>query len=303
MKEKILRLNLYFGLCLLALSAVCLGFQFSFMKTWFFSFAWWSFILIMDSINFRKSKTSPLSDSFRNFLFSAFISVFVWLIFELFNLRLRNWSYHNLPSNIFIRWLGYFVAFATVIPALRELALFAEGIFKGKNLALFKIRTTSALLKAFLAMGIVSVFLSLTWPRIFFPFVWLCFIFLLEPINYWLKNETILRDGGEKWTKFWSWLSAGFVAGFLWEFWNFWASSRWEYTLPYLNFWKVFQMPVFGYTGFLPFALEIFAIYHLLSFVWKKVQGRILIKSAIIVALLIFCAGGFYLIDALTLVR
>lgn len=303
MKEKILLLNLYFGLCILALSAVCLVFQVPFMKTWFFSFAWWSFILVMDSLNFRKSKSSPLSDSFGNFLFSAFISVFVWLIFELFNLRLRNWSYHNLPSNLFIRWLGYFVAFATVIPAIRELAWFVESILKGKNLALFKIRVTPFLLKAFFGAGIVSVVLPLTWPRIFFPCVWLCFIFLLEPVNYRLKNENLLKDGEEKWTRFWSWISAGLAAGFLWEFWNFWASSRWEYSLPYLNFWKVFQMPVFGYTGFMPFALEIFAIYYFLSFVHKKLQGRIFLKSVIIVALLIFYAGAFYLIDALTLFR
>ena len=304
MKEKILRLNLYFGLFGLIFSALLLALNVSFMKTWFFCFSWWSFILVMDSLNFRKRKASPLSDSLGNFLFSAFISVLVWLIFELFNLRVQNWTYHNLPPNILERWLGYFVAFASVIPAMREISLFAQSFFSKKGLALFRIRGTPALLKSWFFSGIILIILALAWPRLFFPFIWLCFIFLLEPLNFWLKNKTFLEDVGKKdWTRFWSWLLAGFVAGFLWEFWNFWAGSHWEYFIPYLNFWRVFQMPVFGYTGFLPFALEVFALYHLLFALYKKLQRKILLKSMVVILLLLFYAGVFYLIHTFTLIR
>jgi hypothetical protein len=304
MKEKILRLNLYFGLFGLMFSAILLVLNVSFMKTWFFCFSWWSFILVMDSLNFRKRKASPLSDSVKTFLFSAFISVFVWLVFELFNLRVQNWTYHNLPPSIVERWLGYFVAFASVIPAMREISLFAQSFFSKKGLPLFRIRATPALLKSWFFSGIILIILALAWPRLFFPFIWLCFIFLLEPINFWLKNKTLLEDVEKKdWTRFWSWLVAGLVAGFLWEFWNFWAGSHWEYFIPYLNFWRVFQMPVFGYTGFLPFALEVFALYQLLFALYKKLQRKILLKSMVVILLLLFYAGVFYLIDTLTLIR
>ncbi|OGK99442.1 MAG: hypothetical protein A3J45_08560 [Candidatus Rokubacteria bacterium RIFCSPHIGHO2_02_FULL_69_13] len=50
----------------------------------------------------------------------------------------------------------------------------------------------------------------------------------------------------------------------LWEFWNFWALSRWTYTVPYGGDWKIFEMPVLGYLGFPPFALEAFAMYNFL---------------------------------------
>ena len=302
MKEKILLFNLYIGLFILIGSASLLALQVSFFKTWFFSFAWWSFILLMDSLNYRKSGSSLLSESLRNFLFTAFISVFVWLVFELFNLRLKNWSYHNLPDSVTLRWLGYFVAFATVIPAMREIALFMEGLFKKKNLALFRLRATPLLLRIFFISGIIFFFLFIAWPRIFFPFGWLCFIFLLEPINIWLGNDSLWKDVEKRdWTRFWSWVSAGLVAGFLWEFWNFWAASRWEYSLPYLNFWRIFQMPVFGYTGFLPFALEIFALYQILLFLHKKMQSRILLKVVVFIVLLFAYAGAFYLIDTYSL--
>ena len=304
MKEKILRLNLYFGLFGLMFSALLLVLNVSFMKTWFFCFSWWFFILVMDSLNFRRRKASPLSDSVKNFLFSAFISVLVWLVFELFNLRVKNWTYHDLPPNILERWLGYFVAYASVIPAMREISLFVQSFLSKKRLALFRVRGAPALLKSWFFSGIILIILALTWPRLFFPLGWLCLIFLLEPLNYWLKNETLLKDLKKgDWTRFWSWLLTGLVAGFLWEFWNFWAGSHWEYSLPYLNFWRVFQMPVFGYTGFLPFALEVFALYQLLFALYKKLQRKVVLKSMIIILLLLFYAGGFYLIDTFSRIR
>jgi len=45
------------------------------------------------------------------------------------------------------------------------------------------------------------------------------------------------------------------------EFWNFWAATKWEYHVPYLGHIKIFEMPVLGFLGFLPFAVESYAIY------------------------------------------
>ncbi|NIM90251.1 MAG: hypothetical protein GTO17_04805 [Candidatus Aminicenantes bacterium] len=303
-KEKVLRFNLYIGLFVLIFSESLLILGVSFIKDWFYSFAWWSFILIMDSLNFRRTKRSPLSESTRLFLFTAFISVFVWLIFELFNLRLRNWTYHDLPPSLWERWIGYFVAFASVILAIKEIAFFIRSFFKGREFSLFKIRITSPLLWILFILGVFSVVLSLAWPRIFFPFVWLCFIFLLEPLNFRLKNRTFLREVEEgKWSHLLSWILAGLVAGMLWEFWNFWATSHWKYSLPYLNLGRVFQMPIFGYTGFLPFALEIFAIDQSLFWVYRKLERKLLVRITVSILLLFFYGVCFYLIDTFTLIR
>lgn len=304
MKGKIIRFNLFLGLGLFIISAVLLILRLPFMKTWFYCFAWWSFILVVDSVNFRVRMRSPLSESTRNFLFTAFISVFVWLLFELINLRVKNWSYHNLPSNVLERWLGYFVAYASVIPALWEISFFLERFLEGKKLALFRIKVTPFFLKLCVFIGILFIFLPLFRPGLFFPLIWLCFMFLLEPVNYWLKNESLLVDQERKdWSRIWSWILAGLVAGFLWELFNFWAGSHWEYSLPYLDFWRVFQMPVFGYTGFMPFALEVFIFFQLLSKIYKELERRIFIKSLFFVLLIIFYLGCFYLIDTFTLIK
>jgi hypothetical protein len=57
-------------------------------------------------------------------------------------------------------------------------------------------------------------------------------------------------------------LVAGAACGVLWEFWNYWATTRWTYTVPYVGHLKVFEMPVLGYLGFPPFALECYAMFH-----------------------------------------
>ena len=56
-------------------------------------------------------------------------------------------------------------------------------------------------------------------------------------------------------------LIAGFICGGLWEFWNFWARAKWIYTVPIFGDIKIFEMPVLGYFGFPPFALECFTMY------------------------------------------
>jgi hypothetical protein len=62
----------------------------------------------------------------------------------------------------------------------------------------------------------------------------------------------------------WLLFAAGLLCGFLWESWNWLAVARWRYHVPYLGDVKIFEMPVLGYLGFMPFAVESFALYRFL---------------------------------------
>jgi hypothetical protein len=55
------------------------------------------------------------------------------------------------------------------------------------------------------------------------------------------------------------------LTAFFWEFWNYWAYPKWIYTIPFVDFWHIFEMPLLGYGGYLPFSLELFAFYQLCS--------------------------------------
>ena len=47
--------------------------------------------------------------------------------------------------------------------------------------------------------------------------------------------------------------------------WNYWAFPKCQYTIPYGDFAYVFEMPLLGYGGYVPFGLETYVAYHFLS--------------------------------------
>jgi hypothetical protein len=53
---------------------------------------------------------------------------------------------------------------------------------------------------------------------------------------------------------------AGLGTGLLWELWNLHALPHWEYRIPYLGGLRLFEMPLLGYLGYLPFALSADAV-------------------------------------------
>jgi hypothetical protein len=58
------------------------------------------------------------------------------------------------------------------------------------------------------------------------------------------------------------WL-AGLTCGFFWELWNYYAWPKWIYHVPFVGVFHLFEMPALGYGGYLPFAMEVYALYHL----------------------------------------
>jgi hypothetical protein len=54
--------------------------------------------------------------------------------------------------------------------------------------------------------------------------------------------------------------------------WNYWSLPQWYYTVPHVGFGKVFAMPILGYGGYLPFALEIFAVHHFARLLTRRLH-------------------------------
>src|SRR5512136_904452 len=99
--------------------------------SWFYCFAWWSYILTIDGVTYWLKGNSLITSRTKEFLLMIPWSIFIWLIFEAANLSLRNWYYINLPHCIVERWLGYAIAYGTVLPGLFETTELLETcIFK-----------------------------------------------------------------------------------------------------------------------------------------------------------------------------
>lgn len=224
---------------------------------------WLGYILTVDSLVFMRKGTSLLARSRARFVSLFLISAPAWWIFELLNWRVQNWHYLGREqfTNIEYSILSTF-SFATVIPALFGTAeLMSTFIRRTRGPAILP---TPRALATFFVVGLAMLALLVAWPRYFFPFMWLSVFFILEPINAALGFPTLAHwiKGGD-----WSpvaalWLGA-LTCGFFWEMWNFLSFPKWIYTIPFANFAHVFEMPLLGYGGYLPFALELYALYNL----------------------------------------
>jgi len=86
---------------------------------------------------------------------------------------------------------------------------------------------------------------------------------ILEPLNVWLKNTHLLKWLGRgDWRPIAALWSGVLVTAFFWEMWNYFSYPKWVYTVPFVDVLHVFEMPLLGYLGYLPFSLELFALYH-----------------------------------------
>lgn len=233
---------------------------------WGFFPLWLGYCLIVDALVLCRRGTSLLIRNWRKYTGLFAVSAPAWWLFEAINWRTQNW--HYIGREVYTD-LEYAVlsslSFSTVIPAVFGTAeLMASFDFVrrlGRGPVIRPDRRTTTIL---FASGWAVLALMMAWPVYFFPFVWLSVYFILEPLNVWLGHRSLAR-----WTQTGDWrpviaLWLGvLVCGFFWEMWNFFSYPKWEYTVPGVGFLRIFEMPLLGYGGYLPFALELYALYHL----------------------------------------
>jgi hypothetical protein len=234
---------------------------------WGFFPLWLGYCLTIDGLVFWRTSTSLLMRSPRRYIGLFLFSAPVWWIFELFNLRTQNWAY--VGAEIFTPLQYSFwttLSFTSVIPAVFGSAeFFASFDFVKRLKRGLVIGTDKKTTLLFFLLGWIMLALLLIWPRIFFGFIWLSVYFILEPINIWLGNRSIAH-----WTQQGDWrpvisLWLGvLLTAFFWEMWNYYSYPKWIYDVPWGDWLHIFEMPLLGYGGYLPFALELYALYHLI---------------------------------------
>ncbi len=249
------------------------------VATYFTPIAWTAYILLADATVYAITGHSRLRDAPAEFAKMALLSIPLWLIFEAYNLRLDNWIYVGLPLNRALALLGYGWSFATIIPGILETADLVEafGWFQPAT----PVRFSAGAHTVMVAFGAICLALPLLLPQAtaahLFALVWVGFIFLLDPINYHLRLPSILDDFAHgRRSRFYSLLISGFVCGWLWEFWNYWAAAKWHYIFPMFQQLKIFEMPAPGYLGFLPFAVECFVMYVSVSWLVARPAAAVL---------------------------
>lgn len=229
---------------------------------------WLGYCLVIDGLVVARTGTSLLTRSARKYIGLFLVSAPAWWLFEVLNWRMQNWRYDG--RELFTD-LEYFLlsslSFSTVIPAvfgtaeLLRSTRWLSGLGKGPV-----IRPDAPTTRFFAVLGLVTFLAMIAWPHLFFPFFWLSLFFILAPINVWLGHRSLgERTQAGDWRPVVALWVGALICGFFWEMWNWYSYPKWVYQIPWADWLHIFEMPLLGYGGYLPFGMELFALYHLIS--------------------------------------
>ena len=229
---------------------------------------WLGYILAVDAATELRIGSSLWSRGPGQFVLLFVVSIPLWWLFEAFNERLQNWSY-RLPRDY--SWLEYrfeaSLAFSTVAPAIFVTADFYRSFgFPGRFGYRRPLRPGRSGWLAFIGAGAIMVALVLGAPALFFPLVWIGVFFLVDPLVRLRHGWSIAAQVEQGWwgTVF-RLIAAGITCGFFWEMWNSRAMPKWTYDIAYAEWGRIFEMPLLGYGGYFPFALETYAVVQLIN--------------------------------------
>jgi len=222
---------------------------------------WLSFIVLVNALAYHRTGQCLLVHQPRFFLSLFLWSAIFWWYFEYLNRFVQNWRYIGLePMTATYYAVHSTVAFSTVLPAVFStchlLQTFSVFSRRGPAAPLFLVRTRPT---AWTLLGISSVcLLGLgIWPNYLFPCVWIAPLLLLLGIQFGWGRSTVLvglQDG--RWQMITIPACAALLCGFFWELWNFYSAAKWVYSIPFVDRFHLFEMPLLGYAGYLPFGLE-----------------------------------------------
>jgi hypothetical protein len=251
----------------LTLVAVCwpLNWMLPGVRTAYLFFPLWlGYILVVDALVWwRRAGTSLWARSRKDFVLLFLISAPVWWSFELINLRTANWEYlgRELFTPLQFALLST-ISFSVVVPAVFETAELMRTFGWMERFASGpRVPATRAVFVGLFVIGLAMLSALLVWPKIFYPFAWTSLVLILEPINYWMGRAYFLEELREgDWRTILSLALGALMCGFFWEMWNYYSFPKWIYHIPGPAFFHIFEMPLLGYGGYVPFALELYAL-------------------------------------------
>ncbi len=230
------------------------------VQAYTFTPLWLGYILLVNAFTRQRSGTCLMTRRPGRFLLLFPISAGFWWYFEWLNRFVQNWYYVGVEDfSAFGYVLHATICFSTVLPAVIgtcELlaAGMPESVLPGPRLRFFlRVRGGWLLLGS---MTCVLAGLALA-PDLLFPFVWIAPLLCLSGLQLIQGRKTLFSPLAHgNWRPILIPALAALICGFFWELWNWKSLAHWEYSIPYVDRYHLFAMPILGYLGYLPFGIE-----------------------------------------------
>ena len=222
---------------------------------------WLVYILVINALSFHRTGHCCLTDRTAYFIWLFPLSAAFWWSFEYLNRFVSNWYYIGVsdlsPWQYFLQCT---LSFSTVLPAILSTSELLNTFPRISNgLDTFpKFHITKPQFCAWFLINIsVSALMGLAiWPQYLFSLVWLIPISLITGLHLLTGQPPLLSEiSTGNWQRIWRLAIAGLICGFFWEMWNINSLAHWKYNVPYVHHFMIFEMPLIGYAGYLPFGI------------------------------------------------
>ncbi len=221
---------------------------------------WLCYIFTVNGLCHSRRGFSLLVDKPLVFLGLFPLSAAFWWAFEYLNQFVDNWFYMGVDYGPLAYSLHASLSFSTVLPAVystRLLLLYSPFMQRrfGNLPSLLPYlpgRPAGPLLAAS-CLGLIGIGI---WPEELFFLLWLAPLGILACLKHMAGLPTLFSDLAEgDWRPAISAALAALVCGFFWEMWNYHSQAKWIYSIPYVHRFTLFEMPLLGYMGYLPFGM------------------------------------------------
>ncbi len=235
---------------------------FSNIQTHTFTIPWIGYIILVNALTLKRSGRSLISHEPFYLACLFFFSAIFWWYFEFLNQFVQNWYYVNVEALNRLEFFLYAtLPFATVLPAVISTFRFLKtfrGLSRGLDhfvsipVSRPRFMAVSAAVVAVAALSLTSIF-----PDYLFPMLWLAPTLIFAAAMVVAGVPTFLNDIPKgNWKKLFLLALSAVVCGFFWEMWNYFSYTRWEYSIPFVHRFLIFEMPLLGYAGYLPFGIQ-----------------------------------------------
>ena len=234
---------------------------FSVMQPHTFPMLWGAFIVVVNGLTLRRTGACLMTANPVGFIVLFPASAGFWWFFEYLNRFVQNWLYTGADYPPLTYFLLATLSFATVLPAVlsvREWLWSFPGVqcmLRGQRLPT-RFATARAARGYLVAAGL-GMLLAGAAPDFGFPFLWLSPLMIILALQLMRGHCALIGEMcAGAWQRVAAAALAGLLCGFFWEMWNFYSLARWSYTVPFVDRFHLFEMPLLGYAGYLPFGLE-----------------------------------------------
>jgi len=226
-----------------------------------FPMLWGAFILVVNGLAQRRTGACLMMAHPVAFMVLFPVSAAFWWFFEYLNRFVQNWYYSGADYPPLTYFTLATLSFATVLPAVlsvREwLVSFpcVSAVLHGRRLP--PMFASAAVSRGALAAAGLGLLLAGAAPDYGFPFLWVSPLLILLALQMPGGRCRLLNAACRgNWAPVTAAALAGLFCGGFWEMWNYFSLAHWSYTIPLVDRFHLFEMPLLGYAGYLPFGLE-----------------------------------------------